>query len=123
MGFSPLMPRRSFALGSLRSWLCEEEIMSFAEYANYDGVGLAALVHKGEVSPAELVEAAIERIGQVVDDVFFPSLDSVAAASVMMTVVCHHLVSAVFRCHAVSGHDGGMWPHFRLWRRRPAHNS
>jgi amidase len=36
--------------------------MSFAEYANYDGVGLAALVDKGEVSPAELVEAAIERI-------------------------------------------------------------
>ena len=36
--------------------------MSFAEYADYDAVGLAALVDKGEVSPAELVEAAIERI-------------------------------------------------------------
>ena len=36
--------------------------MAFAEYADYDGVGLAALVRKGEVSPAELVEACIERI-------------------------------------------------------------
>jgi amidase len=36
--------------------------MAFAEYADYDGVGLAALVRRGEVSPAELVEAAIDRI-------------------------------------------------------------
>jgi len=36
--------------------------MGFAEYANYDGVGLAGLVRRREVSPAELVEAAIERI-------------------------------------------------------------
>jgi amidase len=36
--------------------------MSFAAYADYDGLGLAELVRKGEVSPAELVEAAIERI-------------------------------------------------------------
>ena len=36
--------------------------MSFAEYADYDGLGLAALVDKGEVTPAELTEAAIERI-------------------------------------------------------------
>ena len=36
--------------------------MGFAEYADHDGLGLAALVRKGEVSPAELVEAAIERI-------------------------------------------------------------
>jgi amidase len=32
------------------------------DYSNYDGVGLAALVRKGEVTPAELAEAAIERI-------------------------------------------------------------
>lgn len=32
------------------------------EYANYDGLGLAALVQKKEVSPAELAEAAITRI-------------------------------------------------------------
>ena len=36
--------------------------MGFAEYADYDGLGLAELVRKGEVRPAELVEAAIERI-------------------------------------------------------------
>jgi amidase len=36
--------------------------MGFTEYSEYDGVGLAELVRKGEVSPAELVEAAIDRI-------------------------------------------------------------
>lgn len=36
--------------------------MSLKEYVNYDGVGLADLVAKGEVTPAELAEAAIERI-------------------------------------------------------------
>ena len=35
--------------------------MNIAEYAQFDGVSLAALVAKGEVSPAELAEAAIER--------------------------------------------------------------
>ena len=34
----------------------------FAEYTRYDGLGLAALVRRGEVSPAELLEAAIARI-------------------------------------------------------------
>ncbi|HEX3916689.1 MAG TPA: amidase family protein [Caulobacteraceae bacterium] len=32
------------------------------DYSDYDGVGLAALVRKGEVTPGELVEAAITRI-------------------------------------------------------------
>jgi amidase len=36
--------------------------MGFAEYSNYDGLGLAELVKKKKVKPAELVEAAIERI-------------------------------------------------------------
>lgn len=36
--------------------------VAFAEYNQYDGLGLAELVRRGEVSPAELVEAAIERI-------------------------------------------------------------
>lgn len=36
--------------------------MGFDEYQNYDGLGLAELVKRGEVSPADLVEAAIERI-------------------------------------------------------------
>ncbi len=36
--------------------------MSLPNYSDYDGLGLAALVDKGEVTPAELVEAAIDRI-------------------------------------------------------------
>jgi amidase len=35
---------------------------TFPEYESFDGIGLADLVHSGAVSPAELVEAAIERI-------------------------------------------------------------
>ncbi len=36
--------------------------MPFSEYAAYDGLGLAALVAKGAVTPAELAEEAIRRI-------------------------------------------------------------
>ena len=36
--------------------------MGFTEYSEHDGLGLAGLVAHGDVSPAELVEAAIERI-------------------------------------------------------------
>ena len=36
--------------------------MGFAEYSNYDGLALADLVKKRKIRPAELVEAAIERI-------------------------------------------------------------
>ena len=36
--------------------------MAFAEYGEYDGLGLAELVRRGEVSAAELVEEAISRI-------------------------------------------------------------
>jgi amidase len=32
------------------------------EYIAFDATGLAALVHRGEVTPLELTEAAIERI-------------------------------------------------------------
>src|SRR5690348_1642347 len=35
--------------------------MAFAEYADYDGLGLAHLVRRGEVSPVELLEEAITR--------------------------------------------------------------
>ena len=34
----------------------------FSEYSNYDGLGLAELVRKGEVEPGDLVEEAIDRI-------------------------------------------------------------
>lgn len=33
----------------------------FAEYDQFDGLGLAELVRKGEVSPAELLEEAVAR--------------------------------------------------------------
>ena len=36
--------------------------MSFAEYDRYDALGLAGLVAKGDVSPLELVDTAIERV-------------------------------------------------------------
>lgn len=36
--------------------------MSFAEYSKYDGLGLAHLVRRGDVSAAELLEEAITRI-------------------------------------------------------------
>jgi amidase len=36
--------------------------MGFSEYERYDGLGLAELVKRGEVSPGDLVEAAIERV-------------------------------------------------------------
>ncbi|MGB5950490.1 MAG: amidase [Parvibaculum sp.] len=36
--------------------------MGISEYASFDGLGLAALVKSGEVSPAELAEEAISRI-------------------------------------------------------------
>lgn len=36
--------------------------MTISEYSNYDGLGLAELVRKKKVSPAELVEEAITRI-------------------------------------------------------------
>lgn len=36
--------------------------MSFADYVSYDGLGLAELVRNRDVTPGELLEAAIERI-------------------------------------------------------------
>lgn len=36
--------------------------MAFADYAEHDGLGLAALVKSKKVSPSEILEAAIERI-------------------------------------------------------------
>ncbi len=38
---------------------------SFAEYPNYDGLGLAELVRSGQVTALELVEAALEQIEQL----------------------------------------------------------
>jgi hypothetical protein len=37
-------------------------ITELSEYAKYDGLGLAELVRKGEVSPKELMETALKAI-------------------------------------------------------------
>ena len=44
----------------------------FKEYGRYDGLGLAALVKKKEISPGELCEAAIARIEE-----FNPKINAV----------------------------------------------
>ncbi|HEY9219846.1 MAG TPA: amidase family protein, partial [Phenylobacterium sp.] len=46
--------------------------MKFEDYAAHDGLGLAELVEKGEVTAAELVEAAIEAVER-----FNPTLNAV----------------------------------------------
>jgi amidase len=42
--------------------MAKENIMAFSDYGNCDGLGLAELVNRKKVSPAELVEEAISRI-------------------------------------------------------------
>jgi amidase len=52
------------------------------DYAEYDGVGLAELVEKGEVTPAELVDAAaarIERHNGAINAVVYQALDEARA--------------------------------------------
>jgi len=39
--------------------------MIFKEYGNYDGIGLADLVKRKEISPTTLIDAAIEGISQI----------------------------------------------------------
>jgi amidase len=56
--------------------------MGFAEYADYDGLGLAELMKKKKVKPAELVEAAIERIERLnpkLNAVVFKAYDAARA--------------------------------------------
>ena len=36
--------------------------MIFAEYSKYDGLGLAELVRRGEVSPNDLLDSAMDAI-------------------------------------------------------------
>jgi amidase len=57
---------------------------SFAEYSEYDGLGLAELVRAGDVTPAELVEAAIERIERhnpVLNAIVYKAYDEARATS------------------------------------------
>ncbi len=37
-------------------------MVSFKEYTQYDGLGLAELIRKKEVAPQEVVEAALEQV-------------------------------------------------------------
>ncbi len=58
--------------------------MSFAEYADYDGLGLAELVDKGKVTPLELVDAAIERTERhngTLNAVVYSAFDEARAAA------------------------------------------
>jgi Asp-tRNA(Asn)/Glu-tRNA(Gln) amidotransferase A subunit family amidase len=53
------------------------------DYEHYDGLGLAELVHKGEVQPEELLEAAITRIDthdRLLNAVVTPMFDTARAA-------------------------------------------
>jgi len=57
--------------------------MGFAEYEEYDAVGLAELVRKSEVSAEELLDAAIERLEEhnpALNAVVIPMLDEARAA-------------------------------------------
>jgi amidase len=58
--------------------------MAFAEYAEHDGLGLAHLVKKGDVSAAELLDAAIERIERnngVLNAVVYKAYDEARATA------------------------------------------
>ena len=51
----------------------------FADYEQYDALGLADLVRRKEVSPEDLLDAAIERVearNQAVNGVVMPLYDS-----------------------------------------------
>lgn len=58
--------------------------MSFKDYADYDGLGLADLVRRREVTPLELVDAAIERIERhnpAINAVVYKAYDEARAAA------------------------------------------
>jgi len=61
--------------------------MKFDDYARYDGLGLAELVRRREVSAAELLEIAIARMDRTHPDInaVVCRLDVQARASIMMT--------------------------------------
>jgi amidase len=59
------------------------ETRRMEEYERYDGMGLAELLHKGEVCPEELLEAAITRIDthdRLLNAVVTPMFDTARAA-------------------------------------------
>jgi len=57
--------------------------MTFKEYSDYDGLGLAALMKAGDVSPAEVTEAAIscaERHNPAINAIVHKAYDEARAA-------------------------------------------
>ena len=61
---------------------------SLPEYDRLDATELAALVRRKEVSPSELVEAAIERIEGIV---YFNDGDWVESCTAVVEDACGHL--------------------------------
>ena len=64
----------------------EDKLEPFPEYENYDALGLAELVRKGEITAAELLEAAIARaearnpaVNAIVDKLYDHGRDAIAA--------------------------------------------
>jgi Asp-tRNA(Asn)/Glu-tRNA(Gln) amidotransferase A subunit family amidase len=51
------------------------DVMKFEDYRAHDAVGLAVLAARGEVSPAELLDAAVERMAQVNPQINAVTLD------------------------------------------------
>ncbi|MEM7468321.1 MAG: amidase family protein, partial [Pseudomonadota bacterium] len=61
--------RSTILLNHNRAHQAPEHFMIFDEYSNYDGLGLADLVKRGEVSPEDLVESAVSAIERLNPDV------------------------------------------------------
>ena len=62
--------------------------MSFAEYDRHDGLGLAALVKKGSVTPLEVIDEAIaraERLNPALNAIVFKAYDMARDAAKKMT--------------------------------------
>ncbi len=72
-------------------------MITFSEYAKHDALGLAGLVRKGDVSPLELVEAAIARaeavngklymMGGAWDGIYLRSMADPASFSIAVGIV------------------------------------
>src|ERR1700761_6270304 len=62
--------------------------MAFAEYDRHDGLGLAALVKKGSITPLEVVDEAIaraERLNPKLNAIIFKAYDAARDAAKKMT--------------------------------------
>ena len=87
----------------------------FADYEQFDALGLAGLVRRGKVTPDELLDAAIERVearNAAVNAVVMPLYDYARRA------IAEGLPDGPFRGRAVSdeGPDGRRSPACRMTR-------